>query len=309
MSGLYPELAMKLRSLTTRLQLRWQESVPHCGEPGCTLGRRLWRHIHWWNGTITLHGRRYCSPQCFEAAVRDRLVRVGTQDFVPRSAEHRIPLGLLMLSRGQLTNQQLRSALEAQEKNGQLRLGEWLEKLGFATEHQITAALGLQWACPVLQPDARRDPTCSRLLPFRLLENYRLLPLQYVAPTNTFYLAFCDGIDYTVLHAVEQMLQCHTDACLVTRTALDRALEQISRRRSPEDLLFEGWRRAHEMARIVCGYALKVGADTTRIVPCGMYVWVRLGCGRRFVNLLFRRPVPERESVAGSDEFYLPVVS
>jgi len=213
-----------------------------------------------------------------------------------------------MLSRGELTNQQLRVALEAQQQDGQHRLGEWLEKLGFATERQVTVALGLQWACPVLNQDTKRDPACSRLLPYRLLEDHRMLPLQFVEATRTLYLAFCDGIDYTVLHAIEQMLSCHTDACLVMRSTLDRALEQIARQRSPHDLLFEGWRGAPEIASIICGYVLKLGAESARIAGCGSHVWVRLTAGREFINLLFRRPVPEREAPSLEEEPSLRVV-
>ena len=66
------------------------------------------------------------------------------------AASHRVPLGLLLLSRQQLTAAQLRTALEAQRAAGQGKIGEWLRQLGFVTELQVTAALARQWSCPVL---------------------------------------------------------------------------------------------------------------------------------------------------------------
>lgn len=276
--------------------------LPYCGQPGCSLARRLWRRVRWWNGTIRLHGMRYCAPQCFEHAAGQRFRHICSLSAPAQAVQHRIPLGLLMLSRGQLSNRQLRSALEAQRASGSHRLGEWLEKLGFADEQQITTALGLQWACPVLPARVNLDYRCVRLIPFRILQSYRMLPIQFVEATRTFYVAFSEGIDYGVLNAVEQMLDCRTEACLVNRSTMDQALEQIGRDRSAADLLFEGWRHALEMAHITTGYVLKLGAQNVRVVACGHYIWVRLCAGREIANLIFRPPGSFREPPVTWDE-------
>lgn len=196
-----------------------------------------------------------------------------------------------MLSRGQLTSWQLRAALDAQQASGRHRVGEWMEKLGFASEQQVTAALGLQWACPVLAGKLPSDASCARMLPYRLLERFRVLPVQFVAATRTFYLAFCDGIDYTALYAIEQMLDCRTQACLISRSSMDRELERMGHEARDGDRLFESWRDPAAMARITCSYALKLGADQVRIVGCGDYIWVRLDAGRQLSTLLFRHPL------------------
>jgi len=237
-----------------------------------------------------MQGQFFCAPQCFELAARQSFVRLLANPSPVQTVRHRIPLGLVMLSRGQLTNRQLRLALEAQQDDRNRRLGEWLEKLGFATEQQVTAALGLQWACPVLADSSKRDRDCARLLPYRLLESFRMLPIQFVEATRTFYFAFSEGIDYPALYAVEQMLDCRAEACLLSRRALDAALEQIAREAGRRDLLFEGWRDASEMARITASYVLKLGMKEARMAGCGDYIWVRLRLGLEGTNLLFRRP-------------------
>lgn len=269
----------------------------NCADFDCTVGRRLWRSLPWCNVNIRLQGSSYCAPQCFEAAARDHLARICRIVTPVRPPQHRIPLGLLMLSRGQLTNRQLRQALEAQQSGGNHRLGEWLEKLGFATEEQVTAALGLQWACPVLTGRVNLGPCSTSRLPYRLLEAFRMLPLQFVEATRTFYLAFSRGIDYSVLYAIEQMLECRTEACLASRSTVDEALEKLGSERGAGDLLFEGWREAAEMARITCSYVLKLGAQDVRIVGCREYVWARLTADREVAHLLFRRPAPEAASL------------
>jgi hypothetical protein len=267
-----------------------EAEVRPCGDMDCSSTRRLWRRIRWRHGTIRLHDSLYCAPSCFEAAARQRLARLCVATIAAPPVRHRVPLGLLMISRGQLTNQQLRLALEEQRSNRRQRLGEWLEQLGYASEQQVTAALAHQWACPVLASKASCDPNCLRLLPYHLLEASRILPVQFVPSTRTFHLAFCDGIDYSALYAIEQMLDCCTRPCLATRSAVGQALQLIGDERHSGELLFEGWRDAAEMARITCGYVLKLGAEAVRLVGCAGFIWARLSTGPDIANLLFHRP-------------------
>jgi Type II secretion system (T2SS), protein E, N-terminal domain len=278
----------------------WQNVFPGCDDQGCGGIRRMWRRLWSRHSWIKLQGACYCADECFEKAVIPCFDRARTPAVSTKPIQHRIPLGLLLLSRGLLTNSQLRTALEAQRTRGHGRIGEWLESLGFATEQQITVALGVQWRCPVLQPSAVADPHCARMLPLRLLQSFRMLPIQFVASTRVFYLAFSDGLDYTALYAIEQMLHCRTEACLMSRSRLEQSLERIAHQPRRGDLHFEGWRAPKEMARITCDYVLKLGAEEVRIVGCGEYIWARLESGSDFSNLLFRCPVPELDKPGAS---------
>jgi hypothetical protein len=255
------------------------------------------RRVGWWHGRIRLRGSSYCAPQCFEKAASECFSDACSSIGAAAAVQHRVPLGLLMLSRGHITHPQLQAALEAQRAAGHRRLGEWLEELGFATEPQVTAALGLQWACPVLVSRAPHDFACGRLLPYRLLERLRILPVQFVAATRTFYVAFCDGIDYTALYAIEQMLDCRTQACLIGRSTMDRELERMGHEARAGDMLFESWHDPAAMAHITCGYALKLSAEQVRMVTCGEYIWVRIEAKSEVSTLLFRHPLaaPARE--------------
>ena len=69
----------------------------------------------------------------------------------PKQHKHRIPIGLLMLSQGWITQEQLRRALDAQrEAGGKARIGKWLMQQCNLSEEQVTRALSMQWGCPVL---------------------------------------------------------------------------------------------------------------------------------------------------------------
>jgi hypothetical protein len=211
-----------------------------------------------------------------------------------------------MLSKGQLTNSQLRTALEAQRETGG-PIGQRLEALGFASERQVTAALGMQWACPVLFPAASAGTDCEGIIPSRLLFHFQMVPVHFAAASNLLYIAFTQGIDYTVLHALGQILRYRTEACLIPRSTMQLALERFTERRRTDEILFEGWRDSSEMGRITCGYVLKLGIQEVRTVICGEYIWARLLSPEGVTNLLFRRPVapPERQTSAATS-FYQP---
>jgi hypothetical protein len=298
--------AMRWGAWLSGVRSHWDQAHPQCEERGCNVMHRMWRRIGWRHGRIRLRGSSYCAPRCLENAARKCFSDACISAVAASPVRHRIPLGLLMLSRGQLTNRQLRAALDAQRASGHHLIGEWLEKLGFATEQQVTTALGLQWACPVLTWRVPRDSGCGRMLPYRLLERFRMLPVQFVAATRIFYVAFCDGIDYTALYAIEQMLNCRTEACLISRSSMDRELERMGHEARDGDRLFESWRDPAAMAHITCGYALKLGAEQVRIVGCGEYIWVRLEAGRDVATLLFRHPLavpPQTQPSLGDHSF------
>ena len=102
-----------------------------------------------------MQGERYCRTECLERALVEIFVRALPLSHGATVTSHRVPLGLLLLSRQQLTAGQLRSALAAQRGAGrglgQKKIGAWLQDLGFSTEREVTAALARQWSCPVLR--------------------------------------------------------------------------------------------------------------------------------------------------------------
>lgn len=200
---------------------------------------------------------------------------------------HRLPLGLLLLSRQQITTEQLRLALAAQRQAGEGKLGEWLQRFGYANEWQVTTALARQWSCPVLR---EFEPTASRTLPqipSRLLESFQMLPLEFAAATATLYVGCSDGIDYTVLYAIEQMLRCHVEPCWMAHSLFARARDAEFRCRRELEVVFHCISDGDEAARIVSSYMSHSGGSELRLVHCGRYFWVRLlRSSRKPIDLL-----------------------
>lgn len=306
-----------LAAVNRRLGANALESAD-CQSPACTVRRRLWRRLRWRHCRICLQDAWYCAPQCFEMALlrhlerhvapalhrhfelhrfaqqgdqrRNGSIRTTLDEPVGYAANHRIPLGLLLLSRGQLNNTQLRAALERQQAQGG-RIGECLESLGFASESQITAALAVQWSCPVWPATEASASDCVKLLPVALLRALRIYPLRFVAATRTFYLASSDRLDHSLLYAIGQMLQCQTEPCVMRPSVLHAFLAGIESIPHGADMLFERPDGYEEIARITCAYVLKLGVQQVRIAACRNYIWARLSAGGDVANLLFHFPL------------------
>ncbi len=120
-----------------------------CESSSCTRRRGLWRS--WLDAPRghSLDGRWYCSSECFEQALASAIRQSLPVSARPPAKAHRVPLGLLMLSRGLVDDEQLKRALKAQKDSGSGRVGEWLRHIGAVTEEQVTQILGLQWSIPV----------------------------------------------------------------------------------------------------------------------------------------------------------------
>jgi hypothetical protein len=257
-----------------------------------------------------MQGASYCRTECLELALIDVLGRTQPIQQRVAPAAHRVPLGLLLLSRQQLTAAQLRTALEAQreasdgesDRRKRKKIGAWLQELGFATEYQVTAALARQWACPVLRAApmamaAGRFPS----IPTLLLESFHMMPVELVEATGTLLMAFSEGIDYSVLYAIEQMLGYHTEVCVVGPSALQKSLQTLAARRGASDVVFDRTKDAGECVRIIGSYSAKVKAEEVRVVRCGEHLWIRL---ERFeqdaVTLVLRAPFSSQFAVPSS---------
>jgi hypothetical protein len=247
-----------------------------------------------------MDGARYCHSECLELALIEGFSRARRVLRHAAIASHRIPLGLLLLSRGQLTAKQLRAALAAQRAAGQGKIGAWLQMLGFTSEREVTAALARQWSCPVLRSRlGEREIATSHFpsIPALLLESFQMIPVDLVEATGALLIAFSEGIDYTALYAIEQMLGYHTEPCLVSPSILQNSLQALARRRVSKDVILDHVEDGAECARIIGSYAAKVHAEEIRMARCGKHLWVRLERpGHDAVNIVLTSPEENDES-------------
>src|SRR5271156_6615660 len=270
---------MSLKSWTEAWRDFRQKLALKCGNCGRIHSHTLWRRIRDGSRGVRMQASWYCRPECLERALSEVLGRARPVSTRAVVASHRVPLGLLLLSRQQLTAAQLRMALDLQRTAGHGKIGEWLQQLGFATEPQITAALARQWSCPVLRASLgglveRRFTLIP--IPVLLLETFQMIPVEFAEATKTLLVAFSQGVDHTALYAVEQMLGCRTEACFVCPSVLQKELQALAQRHAARDVVFDRTQDAHECARIISSYSAKVGAEEVRLARCGKHIWIRL---------------------------------
>jgi Type II secretion system (T2SS), protein E, N-terminal domain len=289
----------KLRRWPTRLFKRRypRPTQPACSLASCARLQSLWQRLrdrHRPRGTY-LQGAFYCRPQCLESALVGQLsqLRIMAPASLP---PNRIPLGLLMVARGKITYLEVSAALEAQRRASYGKIGEWIEKLGFATEQDVTTALALQWGCPVassldlaaLQPFGN--------IPLPILETFQMLPFNYVASTNTLYLAFGERVDHAALYAVEKILDCRTQPCVAGRQSIARQLDAMGQMPRLHDVEFGPMNDLAEMARIASSYTARLTPEQVRLSRIGRFIWLRLDVNRYMrsktrplaTNLIFR---------------------
>jgi hypothetical protein len=246
---------------------------------------------------VLLQGRWYCGLDCFEQVIIGEFTGLLKLRDEPLPNLHRIPLGLLLLGRGVITGEQLKSALAVQRESHSGRLGRLLVNLGVVSAQDISTALAAQWGCgvfPIERNNHYRD--CSQMLPLALIESARMIPVHYHDGSKLLYVAFAENIDHTALYSIERQLDARTEPCVITEAAMEQALDEIRAESRPGEIVFETLWDPGEMARTVRDYSLALGADELLLARPRGFLWVRLRRNGRPHDLLFRLPA------AGPDE-------
>ncbi len=173
-----------------------------CAYANCESG---WLHP-WRSRTLPVfEGGWTCSAECtqgqMQAAVRREM---EGRDRLREEYRHRIPVGLLMLDKGWISQAQLKQALEAQKQAGRGRLGHWLVAQGATNEERVARALGMQWSCPVMEPEGRGTERLAIAMPRLFVEAFGALPLR-LAGGRVLYLGFEERLDPILALGVERM--------------------------------------------------------------------------------------------------------
>lgn len=265
----------------------WPGVAETCGLANCSGAKSLWRRVWRRRHGIRFDGALYCHPQCLEVAVRAELLRLLNQAPVSPPV-NRMPLGLLMVARGKLTYTEVSAALEAQRRARYGNIGEWVEKLGFATEQDVTAALGLQWGCPVASSLSFELAGATQPLPFAIMENFLMWPLHRVASSNSLYIACGKRVDHGVLSAIEKMLGCRAQPCVAAPKLIASRIERVRQEPRAGEIEFRSMRGPAEMVRIATSYIARIGAEEIRASRVGSVIWLLLKNRVTNLNLLFQ---------------------
>ena len=243
-----------------------------CANPGCGSG---WLHLWRSRSTPIFEGGWSCSAACTRAQIEAALRRetIGRSRF-EETHRHRIPIGLIMLEQGWITQSQLRRALDAQKAAGTGRLGEWLVRQQAVGEHLVTRALGLQWSCPVLPLEHSAPESLTALMPRLFVDAFGALPLR-VAAGKLLYLGFEDRLDPALALSVERMTGLRAESGLVRESHFRAAHARMLESKFPPVELIEAVSDA-ALAQAFSRALEKSKPVESRLIRVHDCVWLRM---------------------------------
>jgi hypothetical protein len=243
---------------------------------------------HRQRGGMTLDDNWCCSSECLEQLVRSKIGDLRLSQRKPAKARSaRVPLGLLLLSRGILTAEQLKLAL-AHQRLTEVDFGAAVLHLGYATQEQVTAAVAAQWACPVF-PLGDQPLDVQMRIPQLLLDQYGMLPVHYSEYERRLLVGFVRGVQHQALYAIEHITSCTVMPCFITAREYDLHLnDSVKTFRRDSELVFDQPVEAAEMARVTRNYMTQLAAERVRLGKCRDFFWVRIWGRKLELDLLFR---------------------
>jgi hypothetical protein len=242
-----------------------------CANPQCRTGwMQLWRSR---TGPV-FEGGWSCSAECTEARLRAAVMRENKgRSAASEPYRHRIPLGLLMLEKGWITDAQLRGAVTSQKKHGG-RLGGWLVRGQKVNEDLVTRALALQWSCPVLSTNAQDPERLAPLVPRLFVDGFGATPLR-LAAGKVLYLGFEDRLDPVLARAIERMTDLRVECGVVADAEFSSAHERALRVKYPAVELVEASSEGM-LTRAMAKALEKTRPAEAKLVRVHDFLWLRM---------------------------------
>lgn len=256
--------------------------APACANPACRASSwARWCHR---NHGAYLNRRWFCSEVCIKAAMAPLVADLPR---IPKSTSQsafRLPLGLLLLSRGIIDEHELALALARKALNPSQRIGECMRGLSLVTEEDIARAIAVQSSLPLL---LGCEPQSECLIPIRLQETAEAFCFQNVHNPSTVFVGFSSYPNPSLVKAVESILQVTADPCVVPASLVKNKLAQIQEREYPSEVVFDVRMSGEEIMNTVCSYARQGEVESIRMANTSEYIWARL-YGRQVHDMLFR---------------------
>jgi hypothetical protein len=177
----------------------------------------------------------FCSDHClftyFENEIREkwRRLKVERERTIPRPK-----IGTILMQTAFITRDQLEEAIRMQSVTQEGRLGEWLLKLGFVDEHQITEALAKQYGLPLIDlknPDTSTDAV--RMIPGKVAKRSGLVPVGFDDDHSLLRVAVTAPVDFQSQKAIRRMVGKGLAPYIGDQSAIQHLLEQYYQ---PEEL-------------------------------------------------------------------------
>ncbi len=180
-------------------------------------------------------GNSFCSDAClqmhFESELSEkwRRLRMDQERRIPRPK-----LGTILMQTAYITRDQLNEAIRLQTQTQKGRIGEWLLRLGFVEEHQITAALAKQYGLPLINlNNSEANADAVRMIPGKVAKCSGLVPVGFDDGHSALRVAVTAPVNFHSQEAIRRMVRKGIVPYIGDESAIARLLEQMY---GPEEL-------------------------------------------------------------------------
>jgi hypothetical protein len=261
----------------------WKNVYRSCAHPACS-STVLARSLRARTG-VKVDERWYCTVDCFAVAARAQLSALAAKNMLEMSHAPRLSLGLVLLSKGNLTAGQLKVATAESKSYGE-PLEMTLLRLGFVSEKLLVAARATQWGYPVLAQESAAHVESD--IPPTLLRQHSATPMHYSPAARRLLIGFVYRVDHSLLHALESLKNLRTEPCFITPMEFKEQMRRLTQASGYEEIVFEDGQIPAQMAKNVGGFASEIAATEARFTRCRDLIWTRLIGRKGMIDLLFR---------------------
>ena len=215
-----------------------------------------------------------------------------------------------------LTREQLDEAIRLQKKNQEGRLGEWLLKLGFVSEHQITEALAKQYGLPLINltnPDTNSDAV--RMIPGKVAKRSGVVPVGFDDDQSMLRVAVSAPVDFQSQEAIRRMVHKGLSPYIAEQSAIQHLMERFY---DPEELdlsnvpTYDSLDELLDIGREIISLAIDNRAQDIQAELINDFFWMRLELpeethhhffryeAETFSGRLTERPYEELQYAVGS---------
>lgn len=263
-----------------------QRSGVACSSNGCKHRLAAWAGFWGSNRGCFANSDWFCSMECLERGLIRAVESSRALTHSRPAVVNRMPLGLILMARGIITHEQLKQALSSRDDHSG-RIGQILMKRFGVPEEAVTQAIAAQGSCAVFRAASVHESLLDSV-PLDLVERLRMVPVHFSKGRKNLYVGFNGQVDRGILYALEHMLECHTEPCIVADSTFYSLLEKV-RQRSENQVVIKSFCSSSEIAEMVCNYAAKIRNASVRHTTCGDDVWVRISGSYTHVDFLFAR--------------------
>lgn len=273
-----------------------------CAEPNCD--KKQARHTdHRGRAGVQVGEKWFCSPVCFARNANAILARIASGYVVEMPRQPRLSLGLALLSRGYVSESQLRSAI-VQARNSGVLLENILLEREWVNEKQLAVARGVQWGYPAVGIDSF-DKFVEVNLPISLLRTHSAAPIHFSIERNRLVLGFVHRVEHTLLQSIEQITGCRAEPCFITPTEFNQQIAGFRSLPGYEEVVSDHPADVTQIAASLTDFAFQMPGAEVRFARCKSWVWGRIAGNGDTVDAIFSTKL----ALQGTEERFSSIAS